>query len=132
MKRILTVLLLAATLICGGLSADAQKKKSSAKKATSSATMKMNEDGYPNIVGHTYRYSEAGAKVVFKFNANDVTITLSERGQSATEKVPYTYKNGTVGVYDPGVPNTPMFEGELSEDGKSIFLNSGYVMKLVK
>ena len=132
MYRFIAVMMLALALVCGGISAAAQKKKSGSSKSSSSVIVKKGSDGYPDIVGHTYRYATKGLSVDFKFtSSSSCIVSVKERGVSASDNAPYVYEDGWVGIYDPGVPDTPMFDGIVSSDGRSIKLESGYTMKLV-
>lgn len=132
MKRIITLIILAVVLMCDAGVVNAQKSKSGRSKSSTSASTPIKT--YPKIIDHTYYYRlKGGAAFEFEF-VDDQTchLLMYDPYESYEADCPYTYENGYVKIYDPGVLNTPMFDGRLASDGKTIKLSSGYTMKLKK
>ena len=126
MKKIFSAILLGLILICCGVTANAQTP-------VATVTLELNEQGYPDIEGHTYRYKNSQVNVDFTFNKNDVTMTVVEAGQTITETLQYEYKDGNVKIIDPEYTASPMYEGQIADGGKTIKLTSGSTsMKLIK
>ena len=89
MKRIITLIMLAAVLLIGGVSAEAQTTK---KKSSSSSSMKFDtfRDGCPSVAGHTYSGTVGGAKLSITFGPyygdyGEVHMKGSYRGQVEEE-----------------------------------------------
>ena len=135
MKKIITVIMLALAIVCGGSSVNAHKK-GHAHKAKSAISIKKNKDGYPNIIGHTYQYTTNGAHLDFTFNTDDLILTIAGDDQAdnktESEKCTYTYEKGCVKIYHAKVEGKPIFEGQISADGKILDLTSGSKMTLIK
>ena len=96
MKRLISICMLAALILCG-VSADAKtsSKKSTAKKSTSAAAASVTAkfaDGYPDISGHTYSMVDNGItiKVTFKSNG-DANVNLSDKRHSENRAFEWEY-----------------------------------------
>ena len=136
MKRIITVIMLAMALVCGGGVVNAQKKGHGHHKGGKVVSITRNKDGYPNIIGHTYQFTLNGAHLDFTFNADDLILTIAGDDNNGSnpesETCTYTYENGCVKIYHAKVEGKPIFEGQISKDGKKLDLTSGSTMTLVK
>lgn len=132
MKKIITICFLALVMIAGGISTDAKTtKKKSAAKATSSVRVDMDDYGDPIILGHTYRVTMDGNRYDFSFGYGNVDVIMSNSRYMESYGFPWEYDGSNVYIYDSGVP-TPMFQGVVSRDGKSIKLNSGYTLRIIR
>ena len=135
MKKIITLLLLVFAIVAVSNNADVYAKSTKGKKTstTKSSGMKFDEEGYPIITGHTYSINDGYVKMSFAFYDDYVQVKGSEGGKSVlNEKLSYTADGDTFAIYDPAVPNTPMFDGQINFDGKYLILSSGFAMKLVR
>lgn len=127
MNRIISVVMLALVLVCGGSQISAQKKSGSASKSSSASTQKS----YPDIVNRTFYYKmKDGATLKFQFiDKETCNVIVYDAYEHYESECPYTYEKGYVKIFDPNVLHTPMFDGRVSSDGKTIKLSSGYTMK---
>lgn len=132
MKRSIAFILLAVAILIGGASVDAKKSSKSARSLSSSSiSVRMDEDGDPVIIGHTYRVTMNGYRYDFAFGYGSVDVIMSSKSYAESYGFPWEYDGKTVEIYD-GNTDMPMFVGNVSRDGRSIKLNSGYTLKLVK
>ena len=72
MKRVLTVILLALTILVGGTVAEAKtpkKKAKSTSQSTKAITVNNNEYGYPDPLGHTYKVVNNGFTFIIAFDS---------------------------------------------------------------
>lgn len=133
MKKIISALLLILVLAGSYNFAEAKSTKGKKTSTTKSSGMKFDEEGYPIITGHTYSINDGYVKMSFAFYDDYVQVKGSEGGKSVlNEKLSYTADGDTFAIYDPAVPNTPMFDGQINFDGKYLILSSGFAMKLVR
>ena len=144
MKKILLIIM-AVVLSMGGASLEAKTKSKKGKSSSShsASAAKITErfdDGYPNIIGHTYSKTEEGVKMVVTFiNDDEATMKLSRGSQSVNVPTEWEYQGDglLILVSSDGSDEILMY---IADEGRKLYLVDDYgevmynygPMKLVK
>lgn len=128
MRKTISLIILAFAIIAGGLSMDAKttKKKSSSKTAKSSVAITDTFfDGYPYIVGHSYSKVEEGVKMVFKFEVDELELTLSQGKLTETLPLDWGYEGDGYLWIEPldGNGNLVLYIGD---NGQKLYMVDSY------
>ena len=128
MKKLVSILVLAVTLLFGSFSTDAKttKKSSKAKTTQTSKSVSKNAYGYADPSGHTYQGSNQGVKI---------TITINKRVNGVSSATIST-SNGNSASYGWYQSENNLSLGSLhfriSDDGKMLIGENGIEYKLIK
>lgn len=128
MKKIFIFALICGSLMCGGFTADAKKKKSSTKaKTTATASIRKNANEYIILTGHTYKANMPdGTSYTFTFKSGgSASLKLTAGGRSQTVPGLWEQDGDAVGLYDNN-SGALVVVGEISDDGKYIYCQSMY------
>lgn len=144
MKKILLIIM-AVVLSMGGASLEAKttSKKRSSNSSHSASAAKITErfdDGYPNIIGHTYSKTEEGVKMVLTFvNEDEATLKVSKGSQSQAYTTEWEYfGDGFLVVFS--IDGSDEIVLYIGDEGRNLYLVDDYgdvmydygPMKLVK
>ena len=125
MKKIIVIMMLAVAMLAGSASAEAKTTKKSSKSKTSQSAAGISakfDDGYPNIIGHTYSKTEEGIKMTLSFkNADEAVLTLSKGKLKEDNLVAWEYYgDGLLVVYS--IDQTDVIPLYIGDNGKKLYL----------
>ena len=121
MKKLITISLLVITLLVGGITADAKKKKSSGRsKSSSSVVFPQYADGYADISGHSYACTYQGETTTIKFGRDGIArFTGTDRGKKHSFNLWWSYQGmGVVSVF--GDDGSQSIDFDIEDNGKAL------------
>lgn len=118
MKKIIVLAMMCLMLVCGAVNLEA-KTRAKKGKATTTATVPKDANGYPDITGHSYRYKGSPETMTIAFKGNNrCTMTLRRGSKSDSMQCIWQMIDGQVEVFD--LNEYPLMVFSITDDGKQI------------